>query len=180
MQKHRKKSASDAESELLPDTLTTTHTESQPTNEGGSPPRNESLTQPITPVNEPSIEELVKPVSSRSRLLVPAVFETIPEEDETVLDDSIVAERGIGEGGEGKEEEGERYEQGEGEGERDDEKRDEIEKRQGEKEEDVLGTIEEEKEKERTTQAEERATASDDNNYVETEDKNRESKVAST
>ena len=33
---------------------------------------------------------LIKPVSSRSRLIEPTTFETIPEEDETGLDDSLV------------------------------------------------------------------------------------------
>lgn len=34
-------------------------------------------------------QEDVKPVSSRSRLIGPVTFETIPEEDETVLEDSL-------------------------------------------------------------------------------------------
>ena len=38
-------------------------------------------------------QEVIKPVSSRSRLIGPATFETIPEEDETALslEDSSVA-----------------------------------------------------------------------------------------
>ena len=123
MQKHKRKS--ETESELSPDSLTTTETE--PINQGGSPSINESATQSITPsVNEPSNEEksdFAKPVSSRSRLLVPAVFETIPEEDETALDDSLLAGREHMEGGgEEEKEEGERSEEGERGQERESEK----------------------------------------------------------
>lgn len=39
----------------------------------------------------------IKPVSSRSRLIEPTPFETIPEEDEALLDDSLVRRQSVNE-----------------------------------------------------------------------------------
>ena len=209
MQKHRKKSTESESAHSPPDPLLTTQTETQSSNQGGDPYHNESPSQPIThsSMNESSLDEQeqrsdsLKPVSSRSRLLVPTVFETIPEEDETVLDDSLVAGRGIGDGGERKME-GERHELGVGE--REGKKRVEEEiKAQGEKtahkqrereeqgdEEEVLELTErkegenergiEEEVEDKTTLTEERKGTSDNDNRVETETKTVDSSDAET
>lgn len=44
----------------------------------------------------------MKPVSSRSRLIEPTPFETIPEEDEALLDDSLVRRLSVNEQREGE------------------------------------------------------------------------------
>lgn len=44
----------------------------------------------------------IKPVSSRSRLIEPTPFETIPEEDEALLEDSLVRRQSVNEGREGE------------------------------------------------------------------------------
>jgi hypothetical protein len=187
--KHRKKSAESESAQPPPDSLLTTQTEAQSSNQGGDPYHNESPAQPIThsSTNESSLDELeqrsdsVKPVSSRSRLLVPAVFETIPEEDETALDDSLVAGHGIGDGGE-KKIEGERYELGQEvevrEGEEAAEKeiktqgekaahRQREREEQGDKEEGLEHTERKEGENEdKTTPTEERKGTGDNDNCV--------------
>lgn len=57
-------------------------------------PLDSDLFSPLTPRNNDDEGEqndvIIKPVSSRSRLIGPATFETIPEEDETALEDSLV------------------------------------------------------------------------------------------
>ena len=53
-----------------------------------------SLTPPSSSGGD-TPEDFVKPVSSRSRLIGPATFETIPEEDESALEDSLVVQANI-------------------------------------------------------------------------------------
>ena len=194
LQKHRKKSAESESAQPPPDSLLTTQTEAQSSNQGGDPYHNESPAQPIThsSTNESSLDEQeqrsdsVKPVSSRSRLLVPAVFETIPEEDETALDDSL---HGIGDGGEKKIEGELGQEVEEREGEKTEEAaeiktqgahRQREREEQGDKEEGLEHTERKEGENEggikeevedKTTPTEERKGTGDNDNCVETKAK---------
>ena len=120
LQKHRKKSGTEND-RVSPDPLPTAQSESSnqerdPSHYNiGSEPVSSSLEQPPVEKEEVAKPDPIKPVSSRSRLLIPAIFETIPEEDETALGDSLLAGTNVGEGERKREGEGETREKREGE-----------------------------------------------------------------
>ena len=183
LQKHRKKSTSDPESKPAPTPDSPATIQREPESyQGGDPPHNEPHPDPISFEEQEPKSDLVKPVSSRSRLLVPAVFETIPEEDETALDDSLIAgSGGVGGGGERKDEgEGEVVAAVEGEGgtEEEEVEREGVREGEGEGEREVI-TVETTERKEEEDEGG-KETANEKGKYLEAETKTEDSSIADT
>ena len=98
-QKHKKRSVADSEphSDSTPPKLVprpnsrpTSQQQQQQQTTSYLPTGDQDFLSPSD--TEVSQQEVIKPVSSKSRLIRQANFETIPEEDETVLDNSLVAD----------------------------------------------------------------------------------------